>query len=131
MIKRLLIASSMLVASPLIAGGAAAASPWSDIGRASLPAYGTAELYVSRAAAPSGMMSGQLHAVLDQAWEDPDASGAYRDIYFRVLADCRDGTIAVQPSWPNGPDESSVPASALERPAPGTMQQRLLTVYCR
>jgi hypothetical protein len=68
--------------------------------------------------------------VLDQAWEDPNDSGAYRDIYFRTLADCRDGTFALEPSWPEGPDEGSVPKRDLRRPAAGTAGALLLRAYC-
>jgi hypothetical protein len=132
MIKYFFAASSIVLASPLLSSPAAASPSWTDIGRAMLPSYGNAELYIDRnAPKPGAMTTGQLHAVLDQPWEDPNASGAFKDIYFRVLADCRDGMVAVQPSWPDGPDESSVPKSALRRPAAGTTDEKLLQAYCR
>lgn len=131
MIKRLLVASSILV-SPLFAAAAGAGPAWTSIGKDRLPTYGPAELYIEKAQSRPGSarVSGQLHAILDEPWIDPNASGAYRDIYFLVLADCRDRTVAIMPTWPDGPDESSVPASALKEPAAGTPNAKLLQAYC-
>lgn len=131
MIKRLLVAYPMLV-SALFSGAAVAGPSWTSIGKDQLPNYGSAELFIDKANPEprSQRISGQLHAVLDQPWIDPNASGAYRDIYFSVLADCRERTIAIMPTWPEGPDESSVPASDLKQPAAGTANAKLLQAYC-
>ena len=131
MIKRLLVASSIF-ASSLLAQSAIAGPSWTSIGKDRLPTYGSAELYIDKAKSEPGSsrVSGQLHAILDEPWIDPNASGAYRDIYFSVLADCRDGTVAIMPTWPEGPDESSVPASELKQPAAGTANAKLLRAYC-
>jgi hypothetical protein len=131
MIKRLLVASSIVLASPFRAGPAAAAPSWSDIGKGQLATYGSAELYVGKLARKGDLTSGELHASLDDPWNNPDGSGAFRDIYFRVLADCEAGTIAVHSTWPEGPDESSISARDLKRPAPGSSEERLLKAYCR
>ena len=132
MIRRLLVASSIVLASPFLAGPAAAAPPWSAIGQEQLATYGSADLYVGKLALTGDhMMSGELHAVLDKAWNNPDASGSFRDIYFRVLADCQAGTIAVHSTSPEGPDEFSINARDLKRPAPGSSDERLLKAYCR
>lgn len=131
MIKRLIVAS-MLLAPPLVAGSAAAGPSWTSIGKGQLPRYGNAELSIHKAPAKNAayIMSGELHAVLDTPWVDPDASGSYRDIYFRVKANCRDGTIVVQPTWPEEPNAPSIRDSDLQRPVPGTGNERLLKAYC-
>lgn len=131
MIKRLLVASSILV-SPLLASAAGAGPSWISIGKDLLPTYGSAELYIDKPESKPGSprVSGQLHAILDQPWIDPNASGAYRDIYFSVLADCRDRTVAIMPTWPEGFDESSVPVSDLKQPAAGSANAKLLRAYC-
>ena len=132
MSKTLSIASSVILASALLAVPAAAAPPWSDIGKDQLATYGSAELFVGKLARQGDhMMSGELHAVLDDPWHDPNDSGSFSDIYFRVLADCRDGTVAVHPTWPEGPDEASVSARDLKRPMPGSADEKLLRAYCR
>jgi hypothetical protein len=131
MIKRLLVASSILLGSSLLAGPAAAAPSWIDIGKEQLATYGSAELYVGKLARKGGLTSGELHASLDDPWNNPDGSGAFRDIYFRVLADCPAGTIAVHSTWPDGPDESSISIRDLKHPAPGSSDERLLKAYCR
>lgn len=131
MIKRLLVASSILV-SPLLAAAAIAGPSWTSIGKDRLPTYGAAELLIDKAESKPGSprVSGQLHAILEEPWIDPNASGAYRDIYFSVLADCRDRTVAIMPTWPEGPDESSVPPRELKQPAAGTANAKLLQAYC-
>jgi hypothetical protein len=131
MIKRLLLTSATILASPLLGGSAAAAPAWSDIGPDLLPTYGHAELYVGNIARQGDhMVAGELHAVLDAPWFDPNDSGSYRDIYFRVLADCRDGTVAIHANWPEGPDEASVSPRDLRRPPPGSPNAKLLRAYC-
>ncbi|HYX47431.1 MAG TPA: hypothetical protein VE820_11500 [Sphingomicrobium sp.] len=121
-----------LLTALLIAAPAAAAPSWIDIGKDQLTTYGPAELYVGKLAKQGDhMMTGEIHAVLDDPWQDPNGSGSFRDIYFRVLADCRDGTIAVHPSWPEGPDEASISIRDLKRPAPGGATEKLLKAYCR
>lgn len=132
MIKRLLVASAILLASPLLAGPALAGPSWTSIGKDQLATYGPAELSVGKLTRTDGaMVSGELHASLDDPWSNPDGSGSFRDIYFRVLADCQAGTIAVHPSWPEGPDESSISVRDLKHPAPGSSDERLLKAYCR
>lgn len=131
MIKALLASSSIALAAALLAGPAVAAPAWTDIGKDQLPGYGAAQLYVGHIARErDGKMAGQLRAVLDTPWSDPRTPGTYDDIYFKVLADCRAGTVGVMPSWPEGPDEASVPDRDLQRPAPGSAKAKLLRAYC-
>ena len=131
MIKRLLVASSILASLLLTRPAAAGAPSWTSIGKDQLATYGSADLYVGKLARKGDhMMSGELHASLDNPWNNPNGSGSYRDIYFRVLADCAAGTIAVHSTWPEGPDESSISARDLRRPA-GSSDERLLRAYCR
>lgn len=132
MIKTLPAASWIILASPLLAGSAAAGPSWTHIGKGQLPRYGSAELYFGNAAAQrSGdIRSGELHAVLDEPWVNPDASGSYRDIYFRVRANCRDRTIAVQPTWPDSPSSPSVRDRDMQRPGVGSGNEKLLKAYC-
>ena len=129
MIKRLLVASSLILASSLPA--AAAAPNWTAVGTGQLPSYGNAQLFIEkRAAKHPDMMTGQLHAVLAEPWEDPNGSGFYRDIYFRVLANCRDGTFAFQPTWPDGPDVTGIRTNELRRPIAGSTDDKLLKAVC-
>jgi hypothetical protein len=131
MIKRLLFASSVILASPMLAGPASAGPNWTAIGKAELPSYGNAQLFIDPTPRPNGqMLSGQLRAVLDEPWNDPIVPGSYRDIYFRVLADCGARTIAIMPTWPEGPDKTSVPLQNLKRPVPGSADAMLLHAYC-
>lgn len=130
MIKTLL-ASSTLIAAALLAGPAAAAPSWSDIGKDQLATYGMAELYIGKITRSGDhRVTGELHARLDTPWEDPNASGAYNDIYFKVLADCSEQTVGIMPTWPDGPDEPGVPSSYLRRPVPGSVSAKLLKAYC-
>jgi len=130
MIKRIIAPASLLLASALLSGPAAAAR-WVDIGKAQLPSFGTGELYISGVERDSsGMVRARLHEVLDRVWEDPIQDGFFRDAYFRMLADCRNGTIAVHSTWPEGPDELSIPTDDLRRPAPGSVDSKLLQVSC-
>ena len=131
MIKRSLVLSSILLSSPFLTSPASAAPSWTNIGKEQLATYGSAELYIGKPARKGDLTSGELHASLDNPWNNPDGSGAFRDIYFRVLADCQAGTIAVHSTWPDGPDESSISARDLKRPAPGSSDERLLKAYCR
>ena len=132
MSKTVQIISSAFLASALFADPASAGTPWTDIGKDQLATYGPAELFVGKLARQGDhMVSGELHAVLDDPWHDPNDSGSFSEIYFRVLADCRGGTVAVHSTWPEGPDETSISARDLRRPAPGTSDERLLKVYCR
>ena len=129
MIKRVFVASAVVLAS--LAAPAAAGPSWTALGKAQLPSYGNAQIFIDRSSAsPPGMMAGQLHAVLDEPWMDPNASGSYRDIYFRVLANCRAGTFALQPTWPVGPDEMSIHQRDLRRPVPGSAEDRLMRAVC-
>jgi hypothetical protein len=130
MIKRIITPASLLLASALLPGTAAAA-PWRDIGKAQMPSFGTGELYITGVERDSsGMVRARLHEVLDHSWEDPIQDGYFRDAYFRVLADCRNGMIAVHSTWPEGPDELAIPMDDLRRPAPGSVDSRLLQVSC-
>jgi|SRR5690242_10361637 len=132
MIKRLLFASAIVLASPLLAGPSAAAHPtWTAIGQAMLPTYGNAQLFLDRGTAKRpDMMKGQLHALLAAPWMDPKGSGYFRDIYFRLLANCRDGTFALQPTWPEGPDVTEIRDKELRRPVPGSANAMLLKTVC-
>jgi len=131
MIKRVFLASSIVLASPMFAGPAAAAHNWTAIGQASLPSYGNAELFLDKGTSKHpGMISGQLHAVLAQPWEDPKQPGFYRDIYFRLLANCSAGTFALQPTWPEGPDVTAIRIDQLRRPAAGSADAMLLKTVC-
>jgi hypothetical protein len=132
MSKTVQLVSSTFLAAALFAGPASAGPPWSDIGKDQLANYGSAELFIGKLARQGDhMVSGELHAVLDDPWHDPNDSGSFSDIYFRVLADCRGGTVAVHPAWPEGPDEASISARDLKRPTPGSSEERLLKAYCR
>jgi hypothetical protein len=129
MIKRSLVASSLIVLSSLPA--VAAAPNWTAVGMAQLPSYGNAQLFIDKGTGNRpGMMRGQLHAVLAGPWEDPKGSGYYRDIYFRLLANCRDGTFALQPTWPEGPDATAIRANELRRPVAGSTDDKLLKAVC-
>lgn len=130
MIRNLAIAS-LVLASPLVASAAEVRSGWVDIGKADLPTFGTGEIYIGRVALNrSGMVTGQLHGVLDREWEDPLQPGSFRDVYFDVLADCASGTVAFHSTWPVGPDQAGVYASDLRRPAPESLGRRLLNAAC-
>lgn len=131
MIKRLLLAS-IVVASPMLFGPLAAARPnWTAVGQGQLALYGNAQLFIEkRAAKHPDMMTGQLHAVLAGPWEDPKGSGYYRDIYFRLLANCREGTFALQPTWPDGPDVTQIRDKELRRPVAESTDDKLLKALC-
>jgi len=131
MIKRVLLASAIVLASPLLAGPVAAAHNWAAIGQALLPSYGNAELFLDkRTTKRPEIMTGQLHAVLAGPWMDPKGSGYYRDVYFRLLANCRDGTFALQPTWPEGPDVTEIRDKELRRPLAGSTDDKLLKAVC-
>src|SRR5690242_18432774 len=132
MIKRLLLASSIVLASPLLAGPASAARPnWTAVGQAQLPAYGNAQLFLNRGTDKRpDIMAGQLHAQLAAPWMDPKGSGYYRDIYFRLLANCRERTFALQPTWPEGPDVTGIKLKELRRPVAGSADDMLLKAVC-
>ena len=131
MIKTLLAASSVILVSVLLTDPAAAGPSWTAIGKGQLPRYGNAELFIDKAADKRpGYVAGQLHAVLDEPWNDPDASGTYRDIYFHVLANCRDGLVAVQPTWPEESNTISIRDKDLQRPPAGSASDKLLKAYC-
>ena len=131
MIKRLLLAS-MVVASPLLFGQAVAGRPnWTAVGQAQLPSYGNAQLFIDKGVAKRpDMATGQLHAVLAGPWQDPMGSGYYRDIYFRLLANCRERTFALQPTWPDGPDTTEIKLKELRRPVAGSANDMLLKAVC-
>ena len=129
MIKRLLVASTFILVSSLPA--AAAAPSWTAIGPAQLPTYGSAQLFIDKGTMKRpDMVSGQLHAVLAQPWMDKMATGYYRDIYFRLLANRRDGTFALQPTWPEGPDVTEIRDKDLRRPLAGSADDKLLKAVC-
>jgi hypothetical protein len=131
MIKRLFVGSSLIFASLSLAVPAAAGPNWTAVGKAELPRYGDAQLFIDKAAPKrAGFVSGQLHAVLDRPWNNPDASGSYSDIYFRMLANCRDGTVAVQPTWPDESDTTSIRDKDLQRPPAGSASEKLLRAVC-
>jgi hypothetical protein len=132
MIKRVLLASSIVLASPLLAGPAAAAHPnWTAIGQAMLPTYGNAQLFLDKGAAKRpDMASGQLRAVLAAPWMDPKGSGYYNEVDFRLLANCREGTFALQPTWPEGPDVTGIRDKELRRPLAGSADDKLLKAVC-
>jgi len=71
-----------------------------------------------------------FHALLAAPWMDPKGSGYFRDIYFRLLANCRDGTFALQPTWPEGPDVTEIRDKELRRPVPGSANAMLLKTVC-
>ena len=132
MMKSLLAAPSILGCLFLLAAPAAAGPSWSSIGKGQLPRYGNGELYIGKLARHGDqLVSGELRAVLDQPWVNPDASGSYRDIYFRVRVNCRNGTLAVQPTWPDSPQTPTVRDGDMRRPAAGSGNDRLLKAYCR
>ena len=131
MIKSLLATSPIVLAFVLLGSPAAASPKWVDIGKGQLPTFGAGELYIGGLLRnPSGIVTGQLHAVLDEDWQDPLQPAAFRDIYFRVMADCRNGTVAFHSTWPDGPDESGIDRSDLRPPSPGSVDEKLLKVSC-
>lgn len=131
MIKTLLTASSIILALPLLAGPAAAGASWTSVGKAQLPTFGSAQIYLDRAAEKRpGMRAGKLRAVLDEPWQNPDASGFFDEVEFRVLANCQAGTFALQPTWPEGPDTTAIRERDLKRPALGSTNEKLLKAVC-
>jgi len=130
MIKHVVIASIVLAA--LLPASRAAAQPtWVDIGKGDLPTFGTAEIYIGGLRVNgSGMVTGQLHAVLDREWEDPLQPGKFRDVYFDMMANCRTAAVAYHPTWPEGPDQSGVYESDLSRPTPASLGEKLLKASC-
>lgn len=132
MIKTVLVASSFVLASPLMLASPAAAGPsWTSIGKGNLPRYGSGELFIGKLARHRDGVSGELHAVLDEPWINPDASGSYRDIYFRVRANCAAGTLAVQPTYPESPEDPTIEDKDMRRPPPGSPSAALLRAYCQ
>lgn len=131
MIVRLTFASPLLLALPLLAAPAAAAPDWTHFGRSDLPRYGSAQLYIGKLERHDGQaVSGELRAVLDEPWNNPDASGTYSEIFFRVRADCRDRTIAVQPIWPERPAKSTIRDKDMHPAPAGSGNEKLLRAYC-
>ena len=129
--KPLLTASSLLFAFGIAVTPAMASPRWTDIGKVDLPTYGTGELYIgSLETQPSGMVTGKLHEVLDQLWEEPNATGEFRDVYLKFIADCRAGTVAYASTFPEGRSRMTFPVDQLRRPAPGSLDARLLTASC-
>lgn len=131
MIVRLPFHSPLLLAALLLAAPAAAAPDWTHFGKSDLPRYGRAELYIGELARHRDQaVSGELRAVLDQPWNNPDASGTFREILFRVRANCRERTIAVQPIWPESPEKSTIRDEDMYPAPPGSGNEKLLKAYC-
>jgi hypothetical protein len=133
MIKTVLVASSFVLASPVLLASSAAAAPnWTSIGKGNLPRYGSGNLYIGKLARQrNDVVSGELRAVLDEPWINPDASGSYSDIYFRVRANCREGTLAVQPTYPESPQDPTIEDKDMRAPPPGSPSAALLRAYCQ
>lgn len=131
MIVRLPFATPLLLAALVAAAPAAAAPDWTHFGKSDLPRYGSAQLYIGKLARHGGeAVSGQLRAVLDEPWNNPDASGTYTEIFFRFRANCRERTIAVQPIWPERPVKSTIRDEDMYPAPAGSGNERLLKAYC-
>jgi hypothetical protein len=130
MTMRLILASTLLVAL-LVAAPATAAPKWTQFGKSDLPRYGSAQLYIGKLARHGDQaVSGELRAVLDEPWNNPDASGTYTEVFFRVRANCRERTIAVQPIWPESPRTSTVRDEDMHPAPSGSGNENLLKAYC-